>query len=67
MSQPDLAVIAQCIECWIANEGVTGSIPGQDTCLGCGPGSRWGTCKRQPHIGVSLPFFFPRPSFSKIK
>ena len=33
-----LAGVAQWIECWPANRKVTGSIPGQGTCLGCGPG-----------------------------
>ena len=29
-------------ESWLANYGVTGSIPSQGTCLGCGPGPSWG-------------------------
>ena len=33
-----LAGVAQWIECQPANQGVTGSIPSQGTCLGCGPG-----------------------------
>ena len=32
------AGVAQWIECRPANQSVTGSIPCQDTCLGCGPG-----------------------------
>ena len=32
-----LAGIAQWIECWPANQRVTGSVPGQGTCLGCRP------------------------------
>ena len=40
---------------------VTGSIPGQDTCLGLGPGPWLGACKRQP-INVSLPL--PPPFLS---
>ena len=43
---------------------VVGSIPGQGTCLGCGPGPQLGACERQlvdiSHIDVSLP---PFPSF----
>ena len=42
-----------------ANQRVTGSIPSQGTCLGCGPGPQWGPRERQPHIDVSLPLFFP--------
>ena len=49
-----LAVMAQWIECWPMNQGVAGSIPSQDTCLGCGPGPQWGVRGRQPHIDVSL-------------
>ena len=37
----------------------TGSIPGQGTCLGCGPGPRLGACERQPHIDVSFSFLSP--------
>ena len=33
-----LAGVVQWIECWLVKQGVTGSIPSQDTCLGCGPG-----------------------------
>ena len=29
---------AQWIECWCTNQKVTGLIPSQSTCLGCGPG-----------------------------
>ena len=39
-----------------------GSIPGQGTCLGCGPGSRLGADERLP-IDVSLRHCFS-PSFS---
>ena len=34
-----LAGVAQWIECWPANQRVTGLIPSQGTCLGCGSGS----------------------------
>ena len=43
-----LAVVAQWTECRPMNQKVTGSIPSQGTCQGCGPVS-----KRQP-IDVSL-------------
>ena len=33
-----LAGVAQWIEHGLANQKVTGSIPGQGTCLSCGPG-----------------------------
>ena len=33
-----LAGVTQWIECWPENQRVAGSIPGQGTCLGCGPG-----------------------------
>ena len=52
-----MADVAQWIEHWSANQKVTGSIPSQGTCLGCGPGPQWGACKRQPQTDVSLPFF----------
>ena len=40
-----------------ANQRVTGLIPSQGICLGCGPGSQWGPHERQLHIYVSLPLF----------
>ena len=54
-----LAGVAQCIECRPVEQGVTGSIPSQGACLGCGPGPQWGVHERQPHINVSLPLFLP--------
>ena len=33
-----LAGVAQWIDGWPTNQVVTGSIPSQGTCLGCGPG-----------------------------
>ena len=33
-----LAGVAQWMECWPVNQRVSGSIPSQGTCLGCGPG-----------------------------
>ena len=51
----------------LANRKVTESIPGQGTCLGCGPGPWLGVCERQL-INVShtlmllfLPFLPPFP------
>ena len=56
-----LAGMAQWIEHQTANQRVTGSIPSQSTCLGCGPGPQWGMLEKQPHIGGSLPLFFSSP------
>ena len=52
-----LAGVAQWIECWLANQRVTGSIPSQGTCLGCRSGPQCGVCEQQPHVDVSLPLF----------
>ena len=52
---------------WATNQRVASLIPGQGTCLGCGPGPQWGPCERQPHIDVSLPFFLPSFPLSKNK
>ena len=58
-----LAGVAQWIEGRSVNQRVTGSIPSQGTCLGCGPGPQRGAHERQPHIDVSLPLFLlPFPS-----
>ena len=35
-----LAGVAQWIERWPANQGVAGSMPSRDTCLGCRPGAQ---------------------------
>ena len=48
-----LAGVAQGNECWIVNQGVAGSIPGQGMCLGGRLGPQWGALERQPHIDVS--------------
>ena len=37
-----LAGVAQGIEFWPINQRVTGLIPSQGTCLGCGPGPQLG-------------------------
>ena len=52
-----LAGVAQWIECLPVNQRVDGSILSQGTHLGCGPGSLWEVCDRQPDIDVSLPLF----------
>ena len=54
-----LAGVAQWIDCWPVNQGVTGPIPSSGTYLDCRPGPQVGVWKRQPHIDVSLPFFLP--------
>ena len=56
-SHKAVAGIAQGIECGPENQRVTGLIPSQGTCLGCGPGPQWGAHEKQPHIDVSLPLF----------
>ena len=54
-----LAGAAQWIEHQPANQNITGLIPSQGTCLGCGPGAQQGARERHPHIDVSLPLFLP--------
>ena len=58
-----LAGVAQWVECWPANQGVTGLIPSQGTCLGCVLGPQLGAYQWQPHIDVFLLLFFPPFSF----
>ena len=58
-----LAGVAQWIELQPANQRVAGSIPSQDTCLGCRPGPQQGAHERQLHMDVSLPFFLPPVPF----
>ena len=48
-----LASVAQWIRGWLVNQKITGSIPNQGTCLGCGPGPQVRVCRRQL-INVSL-------------
>ena len=50
-----LAGVGQWTERQPANQGVTGSIPSQGTCLGCRPCPQLGAHERQPHIDISLP------------
>ena len=45
-----LTGVVQCVRHCLAKHKVAGLIPGQDTCLGCGPGSQLGVCKRQPIV-----------------
>ena len=59
-----LAGVTQWTECWPMSQKVAGSIPSQDTCLGCGPGPWLGTSEGQPHIDVSLPCKCFSPSLS---
>ena len=54
-----LTGVAQWIEHQPTNQEVTGSIPSQGTCLGCGPGPQQGALEREPHVDVSLPLFLP--------
>ena len=54
-----LACVAQWIECQPANQRVPGSIPSQDTCLGCRQGPQWGTHVRGNHTLMFISLFFP--------
>ena len=58
-----LAGVAQWIECRSVNRKVTGLIPSQGTCLGCGPGLQLRACERQL-INVSLANHCLSPSLS---
>ena len=53
---PTLTGVAQWVGRLLAKQKVTGSVPSQGTCLGCGFGPSHGVCERQP-IDVSLPLF----------
>ena len=59
-----LVGVPQWIECWPTNQKVTGSIPSQGTCLGCGTGSQQGACERQVHIGIFSPSHSPSLTLS---
>ena len=62
-----LAGVAQWIECQPVNQKVTGLIPGQGTCLGCGPGPPQGVHERQPIVSLTHRCFSPSlPLFLKI-
>ena len=54
-----LADVAQWIEHWNVKQRVASSIPSQGTCLGCGPGPRWGV--HEKHIDVSPSLSLPSP------
>ena len=67
-----LAGVAQWTEHHPANQKVAGLIPGQGTCLGCGPGPQLGACESQLidislPIHVSLHLFLPPFPLSKNK
>ena len=54
--QRALAGVTQWIERQPVNKKVTGSIPSQGTCLGCGTGPHLRECKKQPiNVFLSLP------------
>ena len=62
-----LTGVTQLVGCQTSKWKVTGSIPGQGTCLGCRFDLGWGVCERQPinvsHIDVFFPLFLlPLPS-----
>ena len=58
-----LASVAQWIDHLPASWRIAGSIPNQDTCLGCGWGAQLGAWEKQP-IDVSLACFPPSLSQS---
>ena len=60
--QVALVTMAQWIEHRPVNQRVTGLIPSQGACLGCGLGPQSGACKRQPHTHVSLLLSLSLPS-----
>ena len=60
-----LAGVAQWIEHWPVNRKFTNLIPGQGTCLGCGPGPQLRVCERQPHINVYFSLFLSLLLFLK--
>ena len=62
-----LAGVAQWFECRPVKQGVTGSIPSQGTCLGCGPGPQWGVREGLSHTDVSSRLSLPSPLEIKMK
>ena len=50
-------------ECWPVTHKVTGLVPSQGACLGCGTGLQLGVSEKQPtdvslaHVSVSFPVF----------
>ena len=73
MKKTELALtgVAQLVEHRPSKRKVASSIPGQGTCLGCGPGPQWGACERQPvflsHINVASLSFPLHSPLSKNK
>ena len=61
-----LTGVAQWAGCHHRNQKEAGLIPGQGTCLGCGPGLWFRVCERQP-INVSLCLSPSLPPLSKRK
>ena len=66
------ASLTQWIECWPANQRVTGSIPSQGTCLGCRPRSpvegTWEATTHwcfSPSLSPSLSLSINKSSFKK--
>ena len=55
--KPALAGVVQWIEHQPSKQRITGSIPSQGTCLGCGPSTQEEACERQLHIDVSPSLF----------
>ena len=49
-----LAGVAQWIERWPVKQKVSGLIPGQGTCLGCGPGPSGGYVRGNFSFSLSL-------------
>ena len=66
-----LAGVAQWVECQPVNQKVTGLIPSQSSCLGCGPGIWLGAYERQlidvylAHRCLSHSFSLPSPLSKK--
>ena len=61
---PALAGVAQWLAYWPVNQKVTGLIPSQDTCLGCGPGPQAGGLREATDLCVSCTPMFLFLSFS---
>ena len=66
IKRKSLAGVAQWIECWLANQRVTGLIPSKSTCLGCRPGPLWGHTKGNHTLILSPSLFASFPLCLKI-
>ena len=66
MANSALVGVVQWIECQPANQRVSGSIPSQGTCLGCGPGPQLGGM-RGNHTLMFLSLPAPLLKINKIK